>query len=65
MKRRIGQPQNKLKGFYPVEAIRAKRTNIHTGKDEYLIKWQGWEEKSNTWEPISNVVGCEELIENF
>ncbi|XP_023213946.1 histone-lysine N-methyltransferase SUV39H2-like [Centruroides sculpturatus] len=34
-------------------------------KEWYLIKWKGWESEFNTWEPYSNLTGCQELIENF
>ena len=64
MKRRTDQRSNPTE-FFPVEAIRDKRRNIYTGKDEYYIKWEGWAEKDNTWEPISNIVGCDEMIESF
>eukprot|EP00966_Prymnesium_polylepis_P297594 6875883-Prymnesium_polylepis.1 len=38
---------------YEVEAIRQKR--IVKGRTEYEIKWQGWDESTNTWERASRV----------
>lgn len=35
------------------------------GKKEYLVKWVGFDEKGNTWEPEANLEGCSELVKNF
>lgn len=48
---------------YTVEAIRAKRKG-KGGRDEYFIKWEGFAEKENTWEPLENLK-CPELISKF
>jgi hypothetical protein len=40
-------------GVYEVEDIRASRKK--GTRTEYLIKWQGWAEASNTWESPSNI----------
>ena len=34
------------------------------GKIEYLIKWEGYDETENTWEPKENL-GCEDLIQEY
>lgn len=34
-------------------------------QDWYFIKWKGWESEFNTWEPYSNLTGCQELIDDF
>lgn len=39
---------------FPAEEITKKRTR--KGKVEYLVKWQGWESKHNTWEPEANIL---------
>ena len=48
---------------YEVEAIlqRARKYGI----EHYEIKWVVWTAASNTWEPVTNLVGCEEEIRNF
>lgn len=34
------------------------------GKIEYLVKWQGWTTRYNTWEPEENILDIR-LIEKF
>lgn len=48
---------------YVVEAIREKRTT-KTGVIEYKLKWKGYPETDNTWEPKDNL-DCPDLIEEF
>lgn len=31
----------------------------------YLVKWEGFEDKDATWEPVSNLGGVKELIREF
>jgi transposase InsO family protein len=48
-------PPDMIKGEeqYEVEAIRSHRRNRR--KLQYLIKWKGYPESDNTWEPVENV----------
>lgn len=34
------------------------------GKDFYLIKWKGWSNAYNSWEPKDNL-SCEDLLSEF
>jgi hypothetical protein len=47
---------------YFVESIQEKR--IRFGKIEYLLKWKGFSDTENSWEPVENL-DCPDLIENF
>ncbi|CAK9318967.1 unnamed protein product [Citrullus colocynthis] len=50
-------------GFFEVEAIRRKR--VRKGQLQYLVKWRGWPETENTWEPVDNLQSCFEFIDEF
>ncbi|XP_071948711.1 uncharacterized protein [Antedon mediterranea] len=41
-------------GVYVADSIRRRR--IRKGRIEYLVKWRGWSNKSNTWEPEDNIL---------
>ncbi|CAL4078505.1 unnamed protein product, partial [Meganyctiphanes norvegica] len=47
---------------YAAECIQKKR--VRRGRVEYLVKWKGWSNKHNTWEPIENILD-ERLLEAF
>lgn len=47
---------------YVVEKIIKKR--VRNGKTEYYLKWQGYSDADNTWEPKENL-SCKELIDEF
>jgi len=38
---------------------------ILRGKSFYLVKWEGYPESDNTWEPLENLVNSSVLIEEF
>ncbi|XP_009776768.1 chromo domain protein LHP1-like [Nicotiana sylvestris] len=50
-------------GFYEIEDVWRKR--VRKGKVQYLIKWRGWPESANTWEPVENLMTCYDVIDAF
>ena len=48
---------------YSVEKILDKTCDVD-GKIRYLIKWKGYDNSENTWEPIENLY-CQDLIDKF
>lgn len=47
---------------YVVESILDKRT--YQGQVQYLLKWKGYSDEDNTWEPRENL-DCDEMIDEF
>ena len=47
---------------FNVEKILRKR--VVDGRTEYLLKWEGFSEKENTWEPKENIFS-QEMLEDF
>lgn len=47
---------------YSVEKILNKR--VTKGKVEYYLKWKGYNENENSWEPVENL-NCKKLIKQF
>ncbi|KAI5647664.1 hypothetical protein M9H77_33669 [Catharanthus roseus] len=58
----VGTPKL-AEGYYEIEAVRKKR--VRKGQVQYLIKWRGWSEAANTWEPVDNLLSCSDYIHAF
>jgi hypothetical protein len=50
--------------MYTVEKILDKKVN-KSGKNEYLVKWVGWNINESTWEPEANLVTVSEMVKEF
>ncbi|PIM97906.1 hypothetical protein CDL12_16829 [Handroanthus impetiginosus] len=58
-----GEKAKLADGYYEIEAVRRKR--VRKGQVQYLIKWRGWSEAANTWEPVENLLQCSDVIDAF
>ena len=55
--------RKKVEEVYDVEDIVHKRINC--GTVEYLVKWFNYPSEQNTWEPIENLEGSKEMIDEY
>lgn len=50
--------------MYEVEKIIKSRIN-KKGRKQYFIKWFGYDNNQNTWEPERNLVNVKDLLAEF
>lgn len=50
---------------HEIEKILAKRFNPRRREHEYLIKWEKLNQQDNTWEPLSHIEDCKDLLDIF
>lgn len=50
---------------YEVEAILDSTVDASTKEHMFFIKWKGYDDKDNTWEPKKNLTHAAELIKEF
>lgn len=49
---------------YEVERILDHRLTTN-GKTEYLVRWKGYDDSENTWEPSQHLTHCRELVRRY
>jgi hypothetical protein len=55
-----------MRNEFKVEAILDKKHNEKEfGQEEYLIKWKGYPRSESTWEPLTNLAGCLQMVVEF
>lgn len=50
---------------YIVERIVGKKYDPITNEVQYCIKWEGYDDRDNTWEPIRHLKNVMSLIDEF
>ncbi len=55
--------QHIIREEFIVEKIVGKRIDKREAK--YLVKWVGYPDSQNTWEPLQNLFNCQRLIETY
>jgi hypothetical protein len=48
---------------FEVEKVIAHRGDKHNR--EFLVKWLGYDESENTWEPENNLSNCKQLLQRY
>ena len=55
---------NEETGSYNVEAIVDYRI-VDNNQSEYLVKWEGFQSRENTWEPVESLTNCRQILRQF
>lgn len=63
--RPLPTPPIEVEGQIEYEVEQILDSCMNRGKLEYLVKWDGYTEEENTWEPISHLKNSQEAIEAF
>ena len=69
LKKKRANPDKKItedeEEEFEVEHILDKKLDIKNNQVLYLIKWIGYGNQDNTWEPLRNLTNCLDLVERF
>ncbi|CAK71205.1 unnamed protein product (macronuclear) [Paramecium tetraurelia] len=51
--------------FFNVEKIVGKRYDPETNELQYCIKWEGYPDEENTWEPVENLQNVLSFVQEY
>lgn len=51
--------------YEPEKILNARRNEEKGNRLEYLVKWKGYTDDENTWEPAKHLVNAQRLLRNF
>ena len=55
-------PPSEIEGEFEYEILDSR---LYRGNLQYLVKWLGYTEEHNTWEPLSNLKNAKEAVKEF
>lgn len=59
------QPKTRRQQQLTYEVEKIMDHKIINGQIFYLVKWVGWDEADNTWEPEENVLRCPLIVSEY
>ncbi|EWC43993.1 hypothetical protein DRE_01345 [Drechslerella stenobrocha 248] len=65
--RKVGRPRKTqvVNGDYEVQKVVAEKTSDETGETLYLVRWKNFSKNWDTWEPLSNLNGCQAILDKW
>ena len=60
--KKVQKVEEEVEADYEVERVLGRRQV--KGRLQYLVKWLGYQEEDNTWEPVQNL-SCQDKIQEF
>lgn len=61
--KKVKDPVVNVNQYFIVEAIKGKR--YYQNMLQYLVKWEGYSDVHNSWEPVKMLKNVRSLIEEF
>ena len=58
-------PPVEIEGEFEYEVEQILDSRLYQGNLQYLVKWLGYTDEHNTWEPLSNLTNADEAVKEF